>query len=79
MEYFKIPTIPGYNIAHFFHEALFYALDAYIKNNQIKWILCKKLKEWELQFTLLCIKHLNIMLFICDSKFVCLLVNAFTF
>ena len=60
MECFKIPTIPGYNIGHFFHENLFYALDAYIKNKQIKWILCKKLKEWELQFTLLCIKHLNI-------------------
>jgi capsular polysaccharide biosynthesis protein len=60
MECFKISSIPGYNIGHFFHETLFYALDAYIKNNQIKWILCKKLKEWELQFTLLCIKHLNI-------------------
>jgi hypothetical protein len=60
MNYFRISTIPGYNIGHFFHENLFYALDAYIKNTKIKWILCKTLKEWELQFTLLCIKHLNI-------------------
>ena len=60
MDCFKISTIPGYNIGHFFHETLYYALDAYIKNKNIKWILCKNLKEWELQFTLLCIKHLNI-------------------
>jgi hypothetical protein len=50
------------NIAHFFHEYLFYALDAYIMNNTITFILDTKLSEWELKFCLLICKHLNIKL-----------------
>jgi len=48
------------NIAHFFHEALFCALEAYLQDTSILWILDSNLKEWDLQFTLLCIKHLHI-------------------
>jgi hypothetical protein len=58
MDSFKIGTID--NIAHFFHENLFYAIDAFLKNENIKWILHYNLTEWELKFTLLCAKHLEI-------------------
>jgi len=58
MDSFKIGTIN--NIGHFFHENLFYAIDSFLKNKNIKWILHSKLTEWELKFTLLCAKHLDI-------------------
>lgn len=48
------------NIAHFFHEFLFYAINAYIIDNTTEFILDTKLSEWELKFCLLISKHLNI-------------------
>jgi len=48
------------NIAHFFHERLFYALCAYLHNNNIHWILDKNLLSWELKATLMCADKLNI-------------------
>lgn len=58
MNYFLISSIG--NIGHFFHENLFYALDSYLHNKNIIWVLHTNLTEWELQFTTLCIKHLKI-------------------
>jgi len=64
---FKIGTIRSningnisVNIAHFFHENLFYALDAFLRNKSIGWILHTGLSEWENKFTVLCAKYLNI-------------------
>jgi hypothetical protein len=48
------------NIGHFFHEYLFNAILAYIRNNNIIWVLSNNLREWELKFCLLMIKYLNI-------------------
>jgi hypothetical protein len=69
MNNFKISKINKIgNIGHFFHENLFYAIDAYLKNKTIKWIIDINLKEWELKFTLLCIKYLNIEYEYCDLE-----------
>lgn len=72
MNIFKIPSIEisdhgaVENIGHFFHEILFYAIDAYLKNKNIKWVVHNNLTEWENKFTLMCIKHLNIYYEIVD-------------
>ena len=46
------------NIAHFFHEILFYGIDAFLRNKNVKWVIYDNLTEWELKFTMLCIKYL---------------------
>jgi hypothetical protein len=55
------------NIAHFFHEYLFYAIEAHLINKDIIFVLDTKLSEWELQFTLLVCKHLNIKIEYSDT------------
>jgi len=54
------PVVMNTNIAHFFHERLFYALYAYLKNKNIRWILDKNLPSWGLNVTLMCADKLNI-------------------
>ena len=46
----------------FLHDILFYAIDFYLnnKNIKIKFILSNKLREWEKSITLLFIEHFNI-------------------
>lgn len=58
MSEFKLGSIN--NIAHFFHENLFYAINAYLEDNSTRWILHNKLTEWELKSTLLCANYLGI-------------------
>jgi hypothetical protein len=48
------------NIAHFFHEIVFHALDKYLKDPTIHFIIDTTLSEWESKFIHLLIKHLNI-------------------
>lgn len=55
---FKLGTID--NIAHFFHENLFYAIDAYLRDPNTRWILHNQLTEWESGITLMCAKHLGV-------------------
>ena len=50
----------GVNISHFFHEHLFWAIDAYIRTPEVLFVLDNKLHEWELKFSLLVIKHLGV-------------------
>jgi hypothetical protein len=54
------PIVTNTNIAHFFHERLFYGLYAYLKNKNIRWILDKNLPPWGLNVTLMCADKLNI-------------------
>lgn len=55
---FKIGTIN--NIGHFFHETLFYAIDAWLNDKQTRWILHHHLTEWEQGITDMCAKYLGI-------------------
>ena len=55
---FKLGTIN--NIGHFFHENLFYAIEAYLRDPTTQWILHNELTEWERGITLMCAKHLGI-------------------
>jgi len=48
------------NIAHFFHEIVFHAIAAYLKDNSVIFVLDTALSEWESKFMHLLIKHLNI-------------------
>jgi len=52
------------NIAHFFHENLFYAIADFLENRNTNtntvWTLCIHLQEWELKLTQLCAEYLNI-------------------
>jgi hypothetical protein len=56
----KTDTYISTNIGHFFHENLFYAISAFIDNNDITWTLCIHLQEWEMKLTQLCAEYLNI-------------------
>jgi len=58
----------GVNISHFFHEFLFWAIDACIRNPSVTFVLDSKLHEWELKFTLLMIKHLKVKYVFEDIK-----------
>lgn len=59
MNSFKINSIA--NIGHFFHENLFWAIEERLKDNTTTWVLDTHLTEWEREFTLLCAKHLNVI------------------
>jgi len=48
------------NIAHFFHEIVFHAIAAYLKDNTVIFVLDTALSEWESKLMHLFIKHLNI-------------------
>jgi hypothetical protein len=48
------------NIAHFFHEFLFWGIDSILNNPSTIFVLDNKLSEWELSLTNLIIKHLHI-------------------
>ena len=48
------------NIAHFFHEFLFWGIESKLNNSSTIFILDNKLSEWELSLTNMIIKHLHI-------------------
>lgn len=48
------------NIGHYLHDILFHAIDLYLQNNNVIFILSTYLREWEKELTLLFINHFNI-------------------
>ena len=59
---FFINTIDGGNgnIAHFFHEYLFHAIDFFLSRENVGWVLGATLREWELQSGMLMVKHMGV-------------------
>ena len=55
------------NIAHFFHEQLFHAIDIFLQDNNTKWIL-KGGQGWENSFTQLMAKYIGIEIIKDDSS-----------
>ena len=49
------------NIGHYLHDILFPAIDYYLQNSNVKFILSEYLRDWEKEITLLFINHFNIV------------------
>lgn len=55
------PNVSERNIGHFFHEQLFHAIDIFLEDNTVKWILLgSDFNKWQEGFTKLMAKYLNI-------------------
>lgn len=57
------------NIAHFFHEFLFWAIEAALNNPSTIFVIDNKLSEWELSLTKLIIKHLHVKYEVADLMY----------